>query len=365
MAARFPPGTDPLGQGAHPQHGTGDGFNPDEIGVDKQSSWEAGKGNPAPTDPLTQTTLGSEPPTAGSRPDGSPPHAPRISYPADEVETFTEREGTDVNDPLFGSPSLDSVTPPAVTTPPPSNLTPHPRPTDPPRPHGSGGGKELDAGPVTGWPLAFGSETHTMIRDADQFHQFGPSDAPSQTTPPPPARPRRKLAIILALILAILGGGVALAMGGGLTGILSSVYPQAGGSTAPQSGATATVAPTVTPSSRPTATASAAPQPTNTPAGQPAPRLGVSPTQVTEVCVQGAWREPLTVSNSGGQTLNWSATPDSTAPGVTLTPSSGSLGPGAAQTITFDGTGPRDHFTVSFTSNGGSVSVAITCSSGA
>jgi hypothetical protein len=35
----------------------------------------------------------------------------------------------------------------------------------------------LNAGPVSGWPLAFGSTTHVMLRDADMFHQFQPTQS--------------------------------------------------------------------------------------------------------------------------------------------------------------------------------------------
>ncbi len=35
----------------------------------------------------------------------------------------------------------------------------------------------LNAGPVSGWPLAFGSTTHVMLRDADMYHQFQPTQS--------------------------------------------------------------------------------------------------------------------------------------------------------------------------------------------
>ncbi len=35
----------------------------------------------------------------------------------------------------------------------------------------------LNAGPVNGWPLEFGSTTHVMLRDADKYHQFQPTQS--------------------------------------------------------------------------------------------------------------------------------------------------------------------------------------------
>jgi hypothetical protein len=35
----------------------------------------------------------------------------------------------------------------------------------------------LNAGPSNGWPLSFGSTTHVMLRDADMFHQFQPTQS--------------------------------------------------------------------------------------------------------------------------------------------------------------------------------------------
>jgi hypothetical protein len=52
-------------------------------------------------------------------------------------------------------------------------------------------------------------------------------------------------------------------------------------------------------------------------------------------CSQGVY-PPITVANAGGGTLLWTASADSSSP-VTITPSSGSLGPGQQQTVTLSG----------------------------
>jgi hypothetical protein len=83
--------------------------------------------------------------------------------------------------------------------------------------------------------------------------------------------------------------------------------------------------------------------------------------QTAEYCSTGQWPNALTVHNSGGQTLSWSAT--ASAPGVTLSPAGGSEAAGASESVNLGGQGPApgDTFSVQFTSNGGSATVTISC----
>jgi hypothetical protein len=124
---------------------------------------------------------------------------------------------------------------------------------------------------------------------------------------------------------------------------------------------TATVAlqPTATATLQPTATATTAPQPTNTPLPPP-PQLTVSPTQTTAFCLNNTY-PAITVKNTGGQQLNWSATGPSTPAVVTPSPANGLLDPGASQTINVSGSSPGPTVSIQFTSNGGSATVTYTC----
>jgi hypothetical protein len=123
---------------------------------------------------------------------------------------------------------------------------------------------------------------------------------------------------------------------------------------------TATVAllPTATATLQPTATATTAPQPTNTPLPPP-PQLNVSPAQTPVYCLNGQYPD-ITVTNTGGQQLNWSAT-GPTNPDVTLNPASGSLPPGQSQTVKVSGSRPPPTVSIQFTSNGGNATVTYTC----
>ncbi len=99
--------------------------------------------------------------------------------------------------------------------------------------------------------------------------------------------------------------------------------------------------------------------PTFTPAPPPIPaKLSVSVPQTTAFCGNGRY-PPLKVQNIGGGTLNWSATASDS--GITLTPASGSLGPGEIQTVTAQGSAPGSTQSIVFTSNGGSSTVTFTC----
>lgn len=134
-------------------------------------------------------------------------------------------------------------------------------------------------------------------------------------------------------------------------------------STMPTGQPTATPAPsqpTATPTTAPpTATPTTAP-PTATPTSAPQPKLGVTPTQPSTVfCGNLTGVAPITITNTGAGTLNWSATAPS---GVTLTPSSGSLGAGASQNVTLSGSySASSSFVVQVSSNGGKAEVTFNC----
>jgi hypothetical protein len=100
-------------------------------------------------------------------------------------------------------------------------------------------------------------------------------------------------------------------------------------------------------------------QPTATPVPQNPPKLSVSPTKTTEFCANNDYPNNNTVANAGAGTLNWSAT---TPSGITLTPSSGALDSGGAQVVTLSGSfTSTTSFVIQFTSNGGSASVTVDC----
>jgi hypothetical protein len=96
-----------------------------------------------------------------------------------------------------------------------------------------------------------------------------------------------------------------------------------------------------------------------------APVLSASAPHVTVNCTQGQY-PPITLKNTGAGTLRWTSFAAFNA--VTINPSSGSLGPGAAQTVTLTGayTPSADRpqeVGVEFDSNGGSVRVTYACQS--
>lgn len=134
---------------------------------------------------------------------------------------------------------------------------------------------------------------------------------------------------------------------------------------ASQMTATSTALPESTATSAPVAPP---PQPTKTPRPQasktpqpPPAHLSVTPLQPKAFCANGQFPS-LTVKNTGGKTLTWSASGPSNPP-LTVKPSHGSLAPGVKMTVAVSGpypTGPS--VIIAFTSNGGNVSVTYTCS---
>ena len=90
----------------------------------------------------------------------------------------------------------------------------------------------------------------------------------------------------------------------------------------------------------------------------PPPQLSVSPQQETGMCLLGRYAD-LTLENSGGSDLTWTAT--SSAANVKPDPASGTLAAGATQTVTLSGTHLGNTFTVTFSGNGGDATVTITC----
>lgn len=98
-----------------------------------------------------------------------------------------------------------------------------------------------------------------------------------------------------------------------------------------------------------------------------APVLSINPMSGTVNCTGGPY-PPITVKNSGTGTLQWTAQSldkPIVAP-VIITPSSGTLVPGASQTVTFSGPsgaapGQYQVISVEFTSNAGGDGVVFTC----
>jgi hypothetical protein len=115
--------------------------------------------------------------------------------------------------------------------------------------------------------------------------------------------------------------------------------------------------PDVTPS--PTVAPATATLPPPTATSGPAPaKLSVSPTAPDAFCLNGQY-PPITIQNTGGQTLNWSAQASDQA--VTLSANHGSLAAGASASVQASGSHPGPSLSVSFASNGGSASVVFTC----
>lgn len=101
------------------------------------------------------------------------------------------------------------------------------------------------------------------------------------------------------------------------------------------------------------------PPPTPTQMPQDPPKLTVTPSATAEYCANNSYPNSITVTNTGSGTLNWNATGPS---GVTLTPSSGALSAGASQMVSLTGSfTDASSFVIHFTSNGGAVSVTVTC----
>jgi hypothetical protein len=174
-------------------------------------------------------------------------------------------------------------------------------------------------------------------------------------------------ALLLLGVLGLIGGGlILLPKLNAFTGLQASSGPSAPTATQATPAATATniPIPTNTPAALPTntlppqPTKTQPPKPTNTPVPQP-PHLSVTPSQASAFCLNNSYPS-ITVKNTGGQTLNWTASGPSSPP-VMPSPVSGSLAPGATQTVTVSGSHPGPTVTIQFTGNGGNAAVTYTC----
>lgn len=200
----------------------------------------------------------------------------------------------------------------------------------------------------------------------------------------PPQRRRRGGALLVLLLIALLLltglGALFLNNRGGPTfsspntthgASLTAGLPTATATTTttPGAGTTVTVGVGVTPSASTTvtttpsvtATATATtttPEDTATPA--PPPVLSVSPTTANASCLTGNY-PTITVLNTGGSPLNWSASSASSPP-LVITPASGTIAPGSTAQVTIGGTIVRLSVVFNFTSsNGGKGTVTFTC----
>lgn len=159
----------------------------------------------------------------------------------------------------------------------------------------------------------------------------------------------------VALVLALVAGTLFTlhALGSsapsGENGLAASASQTAKAATATARPAQATPTPVPTATVTPTATSTATPLP---------PQLSVSPQQETGMCLLGHYGD-LTLKNSGGSDLTWTAT--SSAANVKPDPASGTLAAGATQNVTLGGTHLGKSFTVTFSGNGGDATVTITC----
>jgi hypothetical protein len=169
-------------------------------------------------------------------------------------------------------------------------------------------------------------------------------------------------ALLLLGVVGLIGGGLLLSASGLLPGFPGT--RATGGAPAPTATTQAVLAATVTsvpvPTDTPVAppTNTLPPQPTNTPVPPP-PLLSVTPSQASAFCLNNSYPS-ITVKNTGGQTLNWSASGPSSPP-VTPSPASASLAPGATQTVTVSGSHPGPTVVIQFTGNGGSTTVTFLC----
>ncbi len=195
-----------------------------------------------------------------------------------------------------------------------------------------------------------------------------------------PASPFQTILLILMALLALIlvGGSVYLgvrlfdAPGTGANAALTTPSPASSSTTGPRP--TGTIKPTrtpgatpsTTPSTTPSPTPSATPSPTATPA--PSAQFAVTPPALTfsttvSACSSNAPQKTLTVQNTGGGTLNWQASVQNAAY-LSISPGSGSLGPSATTTMTVTLICPSAPVsttdTISFSSNGGSSTVAVT-----
>ena len=119
--------------------------------------------------------------------------------------------------------------------------------------------------------------------------------------------------------------------------------------------ATALPSPTAVPTATATATATA----TITPTAAPEPaQMSVSPKRTSARCLLGQYPD-LTVENSGGADLTWTAATSDAA--VQVSPAGGTLAAGATQTVSLSGSHFGKTLTVMFSGNGGDATVTITC----
>ena len=162
---------------------------------------------------------------------------------------------------------------------------------------------------------------------------------PAPEWPSPTRGPEEKRPFSLTKLLLITAGvllGCALVTSGlGAAGYLLQNLGNSPSSLAP----IATSQPTATP--QPTATAA------------PSVILAASPTSVTLSCSSGKRRQSVTLTNTGQDTAQWTAS--QVGPQIAVNPSSGTLGPDKRQTITLSGyslAGSDRQGTLQFTADG-------------
>jgi len=181
----------------------------------------------------------------------------------------------------------------------------------------------------------------------------------SRTLGPSAQRPGYCFGITM---VGMLGTALVLALiAGTLFAIHSLSSSQAVGENGVSAATRSATAPTATiqPAQQsPTALPTITPTATITPTPVP-PQLSVSPLEETGQCLLGRYGD-LTIKNSGGSDLTWSATASHTS--IKLDPTSGTLAAGATQTITVKGIDlGKSSFTMTFTGNGGDATVTVTC----
>ena len=253
-----------------------------------------------------------------------------------------------------------------------------------------------------GMDLGAGEDDHAPGASLGAAARLGSQPTRPLTRPltgplePEQRRPRRRLIAALALavvLLCVLALGIASLLPGyanQLSGSLTqagtsasrgtgatSGTPQAtAGSTVPGGAGGGGIAPTPGPGTPVTTTTPGADAtttvtggsggaiPTATdigaPTATPAPQLSVSPLTASGNCVLGSWPK-LTVRNTGGGRLSWSAT-TSDKTFVKASPSSSTLDAGAQVTVTLSGAlHLGNQLKVTFSSNGGSAMAIISC----
>jgi hypothetical protein len=240
------------------------------------------------------------------------------------------------------------------------------------------------------WSLAPDGAVHCLVHDAARSLRVDIEQRPDgvlctvtsrrRRVPPPPRHSR-----LLTRLLPVTAGIVVVALLGATLTALGSPFGGHRGAT-PTAGriaiasATATHAPTVTVAphkpTTPTQVSSGGGGNTSgsssgtsggsssgsTSSGGPPPKMSVSPTGTTAVNCFGAsvGYPAITVSNTGGQTLSWSATSSNGA--ASVSPDAGALSPGGSQQLHVSQAGPTSTATnMSISSNGGNATVSFTC----